>query len=69
MKFDFYFMMTFLAHAAKIELAFNVLKIFAGIRNGQILWLTPNWLKVLKSLAGSVCGFLEQETFTPQKYW
>ena len=31
--------------------------------------LTPNRETRVRSSAGSVCCFLEQETFTPQKYW
>ena len=36
------------------------------------LWLerrTPDRETRVRSSAGSVCCFLEQETFTPQKYW
>ena len=35
-------------------------------------WLerrTPDRETRVRSSAGSVCCFLEQETFTPQKYW
>ena len=44
-------------------------EIFGG---ALALWLerwTPDRETRVRSSAGSVCCFLEQETFTPQKYW
>ena len=40
--------------------------------NALASWLerrTPDRETRVRSSAGSVCCFLEQETFTPQKYW
>ena len=44
--------------------------VWGGERTGLVVRVsTPNWETRVRSLAGSVCCFFEQEIFTPQKYW
>ena len=40
-----------------------------GQRTGLVVRASDSGSGDPQSSAGSVCCFLEQETFTPQKYW